>query len=77
MNTFVTRSVDNNASVSQTQKKKNNNIRQHHENYSNMEISCTGDTDFVHGALYVVKNCQMNQRCPVNLNVICLLNIYI
>jgi len=72
MDKFVTRSVDNNASVSQPQKKKikYSNNRQYHEDYLKMGFSYTG-------ALYVVKNCQMKQRCPVNLNVICLLNTHI
>ncbi|CAI6348387.1 unnamed protein product [Macrosiphum euphorbiae] len=48
MDKFVTRSVDNNASVSQPPKKKKikySNIRQYHEDYLKMGVSCTGDTD--------------------------------
>lgn len=46
MDKFVTRSVDNNASVSQPPKKKiKYNIRQYHEDYLKMGFSCTGDTN--------------------------------
>ncbi|CAI6368410.1 unnamed protein product [Macrosiphum euphorbiae] len=47
MDKLVTRSVDNNASVSQPpkEKRKYSNIRQYHGDYLKMGFSCTGDTD--------------------------------